>query len=98
MHHPTNRIGHVRLGAHLSQGGGDRLHWRVQGSTSSPTGVGSRRRVFAVLWKLECPVGLSQKKKYMRISLKEVWCNLDGPLKIKNLLSYVVILNLVGRK
>ena len=24
---------------------GDRLHWRVQGSTSSPTGIGSRRRV-----------------------------------------------------
>ena len=23
---------------------GDRLHWRVQGSTSSPTGIGSRRR------------------------------------------------------
>ena len=25
--------------------GGGRLHWRVQGSTSSPTGIGSRRRV-----------------------------------------------------
>ena len=24
---------------------GDRLHWRVQGSTSSLTGIGSRRRV-----------------------------------------------------
>ena len=24
---------------------GDRLHWRVQGSTSSPTAIGSRRRV-----------------------------------------------------
>ena len=24
---------------------GDRLHWRVQGRTSSPTGIGSRRRV-----------------------------------------------------
>ena len=46
-------------------GGGnkeDRLHWRVQGSTSSPTEVGSRRRVFEVLWNLECPVGLSQKR------------------------------------
>ena len=29
-----------------SKGGrGYRLHWRVQGSTSSPTGIGSRRRV-----------------------------------------------------
>ena len=27
-------------------GGGGRLHWRVQGSTSSPTGIGSRWRVF----------------------------------------------------
>ena len=26
-------------------GGGNYLHWRVQGSTSSPTGVGSRGRV-----------------------------------------------------
>ena len=24
---------------------GDRLHWRVQGSTNSPTGIGSRQRV-----------------------------------------------------
>ena len=24
---------------------GDRLHWWVQGSTSSPTGIGSRRRL-----------------------------------------------------
>ena len=38
------------------------MHWRVQGSTSSPTVVGSRRRVFRVLWNLECPVGLSQKE------------------------------------
>ena len=30
----------------MGGGGGDRLHWRVQGSASSPTGVGSRRRVF----------------------------------------------------
>ena len=42
-------------------GGGGRLHWRVHGSTSSPTVVGSRRRVFRVLWNLEYPVGLSQK-------------------------------------
>ena len=26
--------------------GGNYLHWRVQGSTSSPTGIGNRRRVF----------------------------------------------------
>ena len=41
--------------------GDGRLHWRVQGSTSSPTGVGSRRGVFRVLWNLECRVGLRQK-------------------------------------
>ena len=43
-------------------GGGGRLNWRVKGSTSSPTGYGSRRSVFEVLWNLECPVGLSQKR------------------------------------
>ena len=26
-------------------GGGDRRHWRGKGSMSSPTGIGSRRRV-----------------------------------------------------
>ena len=39
---------------------GDRLHWRVQGSTSSPTGIGGG--CFEVLWNLECPVGLSQRE------------------------------------
>ena len=39
-----------------------RLHWRVHGSISSPTGDGSRGRVFEVLCDLECPVGLSQKR------------------------------------
>ena len=29
---------------------------------SSPTGIGSRRRMFEVLWNLECPVGLSQRE------------------------------------
>ena len=41
---------------------GDRLHWRVQGSMSSPTGIGSRQRVVWGLWNLECPVGLSQRE------------------------------------
>ena len=43
---------------------GNQLHWWVQGSTSSLTEVGSRQRVFRVLWNLECPVGLSQKGIY----------------------------------
>ena len=34
----------------------------VQGSTSSPTGIGSRQRMFEMLRNLECPIGLSQKK------------------------------------
>ena len=41
---------------------GDHLHWRLQGSMSSLTGIGSRWRVFKVLWNLECPVGLSQRE------------------------------------
>ena len=28
----------------------------------SPTGIGSRRGWFEVLWNLECPVGLSQRE------------------------------------
>ena len=52
---------------------GNRLHWRVQKSTSNPTGVGSKqRRVFEVLWNLECPVGLSQREiGYVCISMKK---------------------------
>ena len=34
---------------------------RLQGSTSSPIKVDSRQRV-VILWNLECPVGLSQKR------------------------------------
>ena len=33
-----------------------------------------------MLWNLECPVGLSKKKK-VRISMKEIGCNLDGEPK-----------------
>ena len=32
---------------------GERLHWRVQENTNSLTRVGSRQRVFEVLWNLE---------------------------------------------
>ena len=34
-----------------------------------------------MLWNLECPVGLSQR---------EIWRNLDGPPKNKEVWSYVV--------
>ena len=61
---------------------GGRLHGRVQWNTSSPTGIGSRRR--RVLSNLECPVGLSQKRN-VRISMKEIWRILDGPPKNKEL-------------
>ena len=42
--------------------GGDRLHWWVQGSTSNPTGIIAGGGCFEVLWNLEYPVGLSQKR------------------------------------
>ena len=42
-----------------------------------------------MLWNLECPVGLNQKK-YVRIKPKEIWRDLDGPPKNKELWSYVV--------
>ena len=35
---------------------------------------------FEVLWNLECPA----KREYVRISVKEIWRNLDGPPKNKN--------------
>ena len=33
---------------------------------------------------------IKPKEKYVRISLKEIWRNLDGPWKYKELWSYVV--------
>ena len=47
------------------------LHWRVQGSTSSPTEFGMSRRI-------------KPKEKYVRISMKDIWRSLDGPSKNKN--------------
>ena len=41
---------------------------------------------------------IKPKEKYARISIKEVWRNLDGPSNIKDMWSYLVILYLVGRK
>ena len=38
---------------------GNRLHWRVQGSTSSPVAGGGW---LEVLWNLKYPVGLSQRE------------------------------------
>ena len=53
--------------------------------TSSPTGVGSRRLVFEVLWNLEFGMSrrIKPKEKYVRISMKEIWRYLDGPSKNK---------------
>ena len=33
---------------------------------------------------------IKPKEKYVRISMKEIWCNLDGPPKYFELWSYVV--------
>ena len=33
---------------------------------------------------------IKPKEKYVRISKQEIWCNLDGPPKNKELWSYVV--------
>ena len=44
-----------------------------------------------MLWNLECHVGLIKpKEKYVRISMKKIWRNLDGPPKNKELWQYVV--------
>ena len=73
---------------------GDRLHWRVQESTSSLTGDGSMRRVFEVLRNLECPVGLSQKRNMCAFQLRI--CDTISAVCPKKLWSYMVFLNLVG--
>ena len=39
---------------------------------------------------MEFGMSRKPKEKYVRISLKEIWRNLDGPPKNKELLSYVV--------
>ena len=41
-----------------------------------------------MLWNLECSV--EGKEKYVRISMKEIWRDLDVPPKNKELWSYVV--------
>ena len=57
MHHPTDRI--LNTTAFVTPVVKD---WLERGSTSSPTGIGSGGGWFEVLWNLECPVGLSQKR------------------------------------
>ena len=41
---------------------------------------------------------IKPKEKYVRISMKEICRNLDGPPKNKELWSYVVKVELVNRK
>ena len=56
---------------------GDCLHWWVQGSTSSPTGIGSRQRVVWGVMEFGMSRRIKPKEKYVRISLKEIWHTLD---------------------
>ena len=78
-----------------AQGGGSKGYWQVQKSTSSPTRVGNRRRVFWGVMEFGMSRRTKSKEKYVRISMKEIWRSLEGPPKIKNLWSYVVVLKLV---
>ena len=55
------------------EGVGRRLHWQVQGSTSSPD--------VKVIWNLECPIGFSQKRNTCSFRMKDIGRNLDGPPK-----------------
>ena len=41
-----------------------------------------------MLWDLECRI--KPKEKYVRISMKKIWRNLDSPPKNKELWSYAV--------
>ena len=79
MHHPTDRITHTTA-----------FVTPVVGSTRSPTGIGSRRRVVSCVMEFRMSRWIKPKEKYVRISMKEIWRNLDGPPKNKELWSYVV--------
>ena len=52
--------------------GGDRLHGRVQGTTSSLTGIGSRQRVLEVFIEFGMSRRIKPKEECVRISMKEV--------------------------
>ena len=47
---------------------------------------------------MEFVMSCRPKEKYVHISMKKDFRNFDGQSKSLNLWSYVVILNLVGRK
>ena len=71
------------------------------GSKGGPTAcTGGYKGIRAV--RLESEFGMSRrikpKEKYVRISMKEIWHNLDSLSKNKELWSYVVKFELVGRK
>ena len=71
-------------------GGGDCLHWQVQGNMSSLTGIGCRRRVFYGVMEFGMSYRIKLKEKYVHISMKEIWHHLDGQSKNIELWSYVV--------
>ena len=51
-----------------------------------------------MIWNLECPVGFSQKRNMCAFQMKEMWRNLDGPPKNKELWSYAVSFEFSGPK
>ena len=63
---------------------GDRLHWRVQGNTSSPTRISSRRRVVWGVMEFGMSRRIKPKEKYVRVSMKGIWRKLTVCQKIKN--------------
>ena len=69
---------------------GDRLHSGYKGVQAVRPESVAGGAWFEVLWNLE--------KKYVCISMKEIWHNLGGPPKNKELWSYIVKFELVGRK
>ena len=78
-------------------GGGGGCKPALAGTREYKQSDQNRWRVVEVLWNLECPVGLRQKRNVC-ILMKEVWHNLDGPSKNKELWSYIMNFELVGRE
>ena len=67
----------------------ERLSW-AQVSILTSSSVRNREKRGDGVREYERCYGICEKEKYVCISMKGIWCNLDGPSKNKELWSYVV--------
>ena len=92
----TGRCWFLCPGQEKKKGGGEGVRGRgvpaLTGTSEyeQSTGIGSRRRVVWGVMEFGMSRRIKPKEKYVRISMKEIWRNLDGLPKNKELWSYVV--------